>query len=442
MKNKNRFVCNQCGYVSVSWIGKCPECFSWNSLSEEEIEPPKSISHKKNDELINLNDIKFENNIINKTSKEDINNFFGEGIVAGSVILIAGEPGVGKSTFLLFLANLFERNTKIYYFSGEESQIQIKKRCNRLKIDQNLFISNESNVENIIEICKKNKPEIIFIDSIQTCTLPNVESAAGTISQIKNSTAYLMQYAKEHNVPILIVGHINKAGEIAGPKVIEHMVDVVIYFESDYQHHYRILRAMKNRFGSIDEIILFEMKENGLELIENPSSYFIDKNSKDTIGKCKTIIIEGKKSFLIEVEALAVASIYSNARRFSEGVEVTRVNRIAAILDKHLNLNLNSFDIYFNISGGIKTKDVGIDLAIAIAIFSSKNKLAINCKSIFIGELSLTGNVRNVNRIEQRINESKKFGASRIICPNFNAVPDKITIPVNEINEAVKNAFL
>jgi DNA repair protein RadA/Sms len=445
MKKKKRFVCKECGYTSVSWIGKCPECNSWNSFIEEIIENPvikSKLSAEK--ELLNINTINLEKEVIIKTEKEEIDNFFGEGIVAGSVILITGEPGVGKSTFLLFLANLFKENTKIYYFSGEESQAQVKRRYDRLNTDnKNLYISNQIEIESIFDLCNKDKPDIIFIDSIQTCYSLKVDSSAGTISQIKHCTSHFIDYSKKNSIPIIIIGHITKSGDIAGPKIMEHMVDVVLYLDGDFQHQYRMLRSIKNRFGGIEEMILFEMKEQGLLLIDNPSGYFIhNDNNEEIFGRCKTIIMEGKKPLIIEVEALVVPSVYSNPRRFAEGVDIARVSRISAILDKHLNENLNNYDIYFNISGGIKTKDVGIDLAIALSIYSSKHKKVINNNIIILGELSLTGKLRGIFKLEQRIKEAKKFGAEKIFIPKSKTpISEKIIIEVNKISDSIKEIF-
>ena len=374
--------------------------------------------------LVKINAIKIKNDFVIETEKKEVNAFFGEGIVAGSVVLMIGEPGVGKSTFLLYLTKIFKDNFKVFYFSGEESQNQIKKRCDRIGIkDLNLFVSNQIEVESILKLSKENKPNVIFIDSIQTCYSSKIESSRGTISQIKTSTSLLIKFAKQNSIPIFIVGHITKTGDIAGPKVLEHMVDVVIYFEGEFKHQYRILRSIKNRFGGIDEVLFFEMKEKGLKLIENPSGYFIEEAQDDSIiGRCRTVIIEGRRPIVIEIEALVVPSLYANSRRFAEGVENARISRIAAILEKHIGENLGSYDIYFNISGGVKTRDVGIDLAIAIAIYSSKNKKKLKNDIVFIGELSLTGKIRKVNQMERRIKEAKKYKNKIFILPCDNSI--------------------
>lgn len=420
MKTKKRYVCRECGYTVSSWLGKCPECLSWNSFIEEiKEDPKKSKSILSGSGIQKIETISKEVAGILPCGNKQLDNFFGEGLVTGSVVLLAGEPGAGKSTFLLFLVEKLSEKTKIFYFSGEESGGQIKKRYDRVcskKAD--LYVSNEVDIEKIIEHCNTNKPDLIFLDSIQTCFTPNIDSAPGTVSQIKHSSSRLIGYAKSNNIPVIIVGHVTKSGEIAGPKVMEHMVDVVIYFENNLTSKFRMIRSVKNRYGTIDELLLFEMRQTGLFLIEDPSYYFIDKDSDNQhIGKCKTIIIEGKRPLLIEIESLVVPSAYANPRRYSEGIDVTRLNRIAAILDKHVGENLNNYDIYINISGGIKTQDVGVDLAIAAAIYSSKNKAVIENDIIYIGEVSLTGDVRNVYRMEQRVEECRKLGFSSIIAP-------------------------
>ncbi|HOV13975.1 MAG TPA: ATPase domain-containing protein, partial [Spirochaetota bacterium] len=309
MKIKKRFVCKECGYSSPSWLGKCPECASWNSFIEEEIENPKNtiVSNESRD-LYKIDELKVDKNFFIKTQRKELDDFFGDGIVSGSVLLLAGEPGIGKSTFLLYLVKNISDERKIFYFSGEESTNQIKKRVERTEINHsNLYFSNEIEIERIFDKTKNNKPDIIFIDSIQTCFSHTVDSSPGTISQIKNSVEKLIQFAKSNNITIFIIGHITKSGDIAGPKVVEHLVDVVIYFENNINNQYRIIRTTKNRFGSIDEILIFELKEKGLFLIENPTNFFIDNDKNGVgIGKCKTVIIEGKRPLIIEVEALVI----------------------------------------------------------------------------------------------------------------------------------------
>lgn len=422
MKLKKRFVCKECGNVSVSWLGKCPECNSWSSFIEEIIEDNKS----KKESLVNIQkpvkiqEVQSSTQDLIKFNEDNLNIFFGEGIVLGSIILLAGEPGIGKSTFLFFLSNYIERKNKVFYFSGEESAVQIKKRFDRVgDDDSSVFISNTSDIDAIVEISNKEKPAFIFIDSIQTVFSREVDSGPGTISQIKKCTQVLTELAKTSGMVIIIVCHITKSGEIAGPKVMEHMVDVVTYFESDFKNQYRVLRSKKNRFGNVDEMLFFEMESSGLSLITNPSTFFIEnESSKELTGKCKTVIIEGKRPMIIDIEALVVPSSYPNPRRFSEGVELSRLNRIIAILDKHINENLNNYDVYLNISGGIKTSDVGIDLAIAAAVYSSKNKISINSNRIFIGELSLTGQIKKVYKLENRHKEAEKFGYENIFSPS------------------------
>ena len=418
-KVKKRYVCNECGYTSSVWMGKCPECNSWNSFIEEIISETieKKTKNVENQLPIKIQEVQQLEDDIFILENESLNVFFGAGIVPGSVILLSGEPGVGKSTFLFLLARYIKRSKKIYYFSGEESVNQIKKRFDRVGAsDSSLFVSNLSQIENISEICQKEKPMFVFVDSIQTCFSSEVDSAQGTISQIKKCTQTLIDYAKSSNAVVIIVCHVTKSGEIAGPKIMEHMVDVVTYFESDYKNQFRILRSRKNRFGNVDEILVFEMKEKGLEIINNPSAFFIEQDNleESSVGKCKCVIMEGKRPLIVDIEALVVPSAYPMPKRFSEGIDISRINRILAIIDKHLNENFNNYDVYTNICGGIKTSDIGIDLAIAAAILSSKKKKPIKNNNVFIGELSLTGGIKKVNQVEKRIKEAGRFGCDEV----------------------------
>ncbi len=445
MKIKKRYICNECGYISSSWIGKCPECLSWNSFKEEILENENKIKTLSLNEkfIFNVNEIEDQQNSFLNFSLESINTFFGNGIINGSVILLSGEPGIGKSTFLLFLSQ-FINNKKVYYFSGEESLFQIKNRILRINSNlTNIFISTVSNIDEILLLCEKDLPNIIFFDSIQTIYSNILENTAGTISQIKYCTSKIIAFAKKYNIPVIIIGHINKEGDIAGPKLIEHLVDVVLYFEADLKENLRILRSIKNRFGNTDEILLFEMTENGLNYIESITNYFIDikEKEKENVGKCKSVIIEGRKVIIIEIEALVVPSNFVNPKRFAEGVDLSRVNRIIAILNKHLNENLNNYDIYVNISKGIKTKDIGIDFAIACAIYSSKHNLSIKSDSVFIGELSLTGKLNSVNKIEQRVKEAKKLGLNNIYLSDSIELKDLSLVKIERVDKNFINIF-
>jgi DNA repair protein RadA/Sms len=442
MKNKKQFTCSNCGYVSPSWLGKCPECMEWNSFDEEVIS--KSTSSRTvsaQTPLASLADIPDDEQLVISSGSSEIDQFLGEGLIKGAVYLLSGEPGVGKSTLLLHIAQSFKGSGPIFYYSGEESQAQVKKRCNRLSIDnEQLFLSNTMITETIIDECNEKKPSLVFIDSIQTIQSSRVDSAGGTVSQVKQSTALLLQMAKENGITVLLVGHVTKSGEIGGPRLLEHMVDVVLYFESDYKYQYRILRSIKNRYGNTDEIVLFEMNETGLDLVSNPSIYFIQENNSDEqVGKCRSVILEGRRPLIVEIEALVVPSIYAYPRRFSEGVDGARVSRIAAILDKHAGENLHNYDIYINITGGVKTRDISLDLALAMALYSSKNKKSMTGDTVCLGELSLTGKIRSVPRLPLRIHEAEKMGTRTIVRPENSE--NSSTDSVKTIQEAISLLF-
>ena len=427
MKNKKKYRCTVCGYLSPIWVGKCSQCDSWNSFVEE-ISLTKKDKIEINNNPVQFNDIQELPQAAIKFSNDELNDFFGEGIIYGSVILLAGEPGIGKSSFLYLMAqNLTEK--KILYFSGEETLFQLKKRGERLNIKNNSFyLSNNNDIDQIIEICKKEKPDVFFIDSIQTVKKTDGDniSIQGSINQIKVCTEQLVEFSKSNNISVIIIGHITKSGEIAGPKVIEHMVDVVVYFENDIKNNFRVLRSTKNRFGNIDNILFFNMLDKGLKIINNNSELVSSSNFyKDSVGKCKSIIIEGSRLLFVEVESLVTPSVFVNPRRFVEGIDSSRLNRIIAILNKHLNENLNNYDVYINISNGIKVKDVAVDLAVAISIYSSKNNIKINGKSCFIGELSLSGDILNVKKIESRVSELQKYGIEEIFIPKHQKQVEK-----------------
>ena len=419
MKQKKHFVCSKCGAVSPMWVGKCPECQSWGTLIEQS-DSPAATARETTDipQPLHITEIGQDEHCIIKCKDDELNNFFGKGIVSGSVILLAGEPGIGKSSFLLLLAHNLTQE-KILYFSGEETLYQLKRRAVRLGVTHNnILLSDCSDVDDIISVCRREKPAIVFVDSIQMMKKRDLDMSFTSTNQMKFCTDALVDFAKQTNTAVVLIGHVTKSGDIAGPKVIEHLVDVVVYFENDIKNNFRILRSVKNRYGNIDDILFFSMSETGLKIVNNNFEMIHSQNFyKTAAGKCKCIVTEGPKLLLIEVESLLTPSVFAAPRRFAEGIDPARLNRITAILNKHLGENLNNYDVYATITNGIRVKDVAVDFAIAAAIYSSKNNIPIDGRSCFIGELSLSGDVVNVKKLENRIAELEKFGIDRIYVP-------------------------
>ena len=448
-KVKSKYVCQNCGYSTPRWTGKCPECSEWNTFVEEIIETDKrklsktSSLKSKSAELKNISEIKSSNESRFKTGIDELDRVLGGGIVNGSVILIGGDPGIGKSTLMLQIADKLG-DKKILYVSGEESALQIKLRCERLNYDLNNFlILSETDLEIISAVIENEKPEIIVVDSIQTVYRPEIESSPGTISQLRESTALLIKIAKKYNIPTFVVGHITKDGTIAGPKVLEHMVDVVLQFEGERTHFYRILRSMKNRFGSTNEIGIFEMTDKGLKEVPNPSEVFLSQRNYGASGCIISSAIEGTRPILIEVQALVTNTSYGIPQRTSMGFDYKRTNILIAVLEKKLGLFLNKHDIFLNIAGGVKIDEPAIDLAAAAAIYSSFKDIPVDSETVILGEVGLAGEIRTIPNIEKRINEASKLGFKKIIVPknnlkNINVSKYKIQIlGVEKIKDAI-----
>jgi DNA repair protein RadA/Sms len=425
-KVKTKYVCQSCGYSTPRWTGKCPECGNWNTFVEEIIETDKRKLNKtsslksKSAELKNISDVKNSGETRFKTGIEELDRVLGGGIVNGSVILIGGDPGIGKSTLMLQIADKLN-GKKILYVSGEESALQIKLRCERLNYDlQNFLILSETDLEIISAVIENEKPDIIVVDSIQTVYRPEIESSPGTITQLRESTSLLIKIAKQYNIPTFIVGHITKDGTIAGPKVLEHMVDVVLQFEGERTHFYRILRSMKNRFGSTNEIGIFEMTDKGLKEVPNPSEVFLSQRNYGASGCIISSAIEGTRPILIEVQALVTSTSYGIPQRTSMGLDYKRTNILIAVLEKKLGLFLNKYDIFLNIAGGVKIDEPAIDLAAAAAIYSSFKDIPVDSETVILGEVGLAGEIRTISNIEKRINEASKLGFKKIIVPKNN----------------------
>lgn len=425
-KTKSHYICQSCGYISPRWLGKCPECDNWSTFIEEIIPKEKKKQEKRDDlkassvVVHTINTIEAKKEFRIKTKIEEFDRVLGGGLVNGSVILIGGDPGIGKSTLMLQIAeNLADK--KFLYVTGEESPLQIKMRADRLNFNKdNFFILPETDLDIVQAVIYKNNPDIVVIDSIQTTYLTELESTPGTISQLRESTSLLINIAKSTGIPILIVGHITKDGTIAGPKVLEHMVDVVLHFEGERTHNYRILRSIKNRYGSTNEIGVFEMTENGLREIRNPSEVFLSQRNYGASGCVISSSIEGTRPILIEVQALVTETSYGFPQRTTMGVDTKKLNIIIAVLEKKLGLYLNKHDIFLNIAGGVKIAEPAIDLAIALSIFSSFRDIPIDSETVILGELGLAGEVRTISNIERRINEAEKLGFKRIIIPKNN----------------------
>ncbi|VDH04133.1 DNA repair protein RadA [Bergeyella zoohelcum] len=446
-KLKTAYFCQNCGTQYAQWHGQCKNCGQWNTLAEE-ITEKKSIlptSKKNKNHIINIIEVETQDEPRIKTPSEELNRVLGGGIVLGSVTLIGGEPGIGKSTLLLQLA--LKMKKKILYVSGEESASQIKMRADRLTDLQNpnCFLYTETSLEKIIHEAKKLAPDFVIIDSIQTIQSQLIESSPGTVSQIRECSNEIIKFAKETATPVFLVGHITKDGNIAGPKVLEHMVDVVLSFDGDRNHLFRLLRAHKNRFGSTTEIGIYEMIAQGLKEIKNPSEILITKKNEDLSGNAVAVTLEGNRPMLLEIQALVSTAVYGTPQRSSTGFDAKRLNMLLAVLEKRAGFQLGAKDVFLNITGGIKTQDPALDLAVVASILSSNEDEAISEKYCFAGEIGLSGEIRPVAQIEQRITESEKLGYDKIFISNLNKFPRKkksITIvEVAKIEDFVEKLF-
>ncbi len=451
-KLKTVYICQECGVEVSKWVGKCPSCNSWNSIVEHKISKSNktnsldSFSEKSIPRLISDIEIKNEHRLLSGINEFD--RIIGGGFVPGSVILIGGEPGIGKSTLALQIA-LKMQNLKVLYISGEESDKQIKLRADRVidNIKNNCFILSETLLENIIENAKNFKPDLLIIDSIQTLYSQNFESSAGTVSQVRECSVELLRFAKETSTPVILIGHINKEGNIAGPKVLEHIVDTVLQFEGDQHNIFRILRTTKNRFGSTSELGIFEMRNTGLKEILNPSEILITQTDNNLSGTAIAGTINGIRPFLIEIQALVSSTVYSTPQRSSTGFDNRRLGMLLAVLEKRAGFKLAQKDVFLNIAGGIKVDDTGVDLAVIAAVLSSSLDFSVDKTICFSGEVGLTGEIRPVNRIEQRINEAEKLGFKKIFISKYNSKNVKlakynINIEyVSSVRELLKKLF-
>ena len=424
-KSKTVYVCQNCGAESAKWIGKCPACGEWNTYHEEIIVPSSSramafstVQEKRKPEL--LDNIKSDEKQRQKTGISELDRILGGGMVGGSLILLGGEPGVGKSTLALQLA-LSLKGMKILYVSGEESEEQISLRAKRLKkSNPACYVLCETELENILLHSENIKPGLIIIDSIQTIRTGLLESSAGSVSQVRESAAQLLKYSKISGIPVFLIGHITKDGTLAGPKVLEHIVDVVIYFEGDNNYVYRILRPVKNRFGSTAELGIFEMVESGLREVDNPSEMFINQHDEPLSGITIAATIDGMRPFMIETQALVSSAVYGTPQRSSTGFDIRRLNMLLAVLEKRAGFKLAVKDVFLNIAGGIKVSDPAIDMAILSSVLSSNLDIPIDRNTCFAGEAGLSGEIRPVSRIEQRIREASKLGFSKIFISRFH----------------------
>ena len=425
-KIKTKWVCQSCGYETAKYIGKCPDCNNWGTLVEE-VEVKQSSTHQSvvidDSPVCLINEIEITESIKFPTGFEELNRVLGGGLVQGSLVLLAGDPGIGKSTLVLQTAgNICKQGKKLLYVCAEESGSQVKLRAQRLNVNtDNLYVYSQTNLESVITQIDTLKPEILVIDSIQSIYTSNITSSSGSVSQIRECTNALMDIAKNKNITVIVIGHVTKDGNIAGPKVLEHMVDTVIYFEGDKYKSQRLLRSIKNRFGSTNEIGVFNMVENGLEEVTNPSELFMkERTDSATPGSVIIATNEGTRALLVEVQALVGTTSYPSPRRVSTGVEYNRLLQIIAVLEKRIGLNLSKHDVYVNVIGGIEIDEPAADLGIALAIATCYRDVVVDHNCVIIGEISLSGEIRNVSNLEKRIYEAQKLGFKKAIVPKLN----------------------
>lgn len=447
-KIKSIYVCSECGYESPKWYGKCPGCGEWNTLNEEL--PVTSVKQNLKNSMTSVNQIMALNDIVGdeeeriSTGIKEFDRVLGGGIVIGSLVLISGDPGIGKSTILLQICQHLGQSKKVLYVSGEESANQIKLRANRLGVTtDNLYILPQTDVATIVECIKEEKPDIVIIDSIQTMVYEEINSSAGSVTQVRECTNIFMHTAKGLGIPIFVVGHVNKDGAIAGPKVLEHIVDTVLYFEGERNYSYRILRGAKNRFGSTNEIGVFEMTGDGLKEVLNPSLMMISGRPKNTSGTCVACVMEGSRPILAEVQGLVCATGFGTPRRMSTGFDYNRMSMLLAVLEKRAGYFFNNMDAYVNVIGGLKLDEPAADLTVALALVSSLKDKAVDDNVLAFGEVGLAGEIRAVNHCEQRITEAHRLGFEKCIIPfhNYKSLPNSLKtsidiVPVRNIREA------
>ncbi|WP_112179222.1 MULTISPECIES: DNA repair protein RadA [Paraliobacillus] len=448
-KVKTKFVCEECGYEAPKWMGKCPSCNNWNTLNEEvttnAVSKHTGIGQVSNIKPESITAIQSNEETRITTDMPELNRVLGGGIVAGSLVLIGGDPGIGKSTLLLQVSEqLARKQLRVLYISGEESTRQTKLRADRLNVkSEQLFVLAETNLQLINNQIEQLDPAFIVIDSIQTIFKEEVTSAPGSVTQVRECTSELMRIAKTKHIPIFIVGHVTKEGAIAGPRMLEHMVDAVLYFEGERHHTFRILRGVKNRFGSTNEIGIFEMKEEGLREVLNPSEIFLEERSQGVAGSTVVASMEGTRPILVEIQSLISPTSFGQARRMATGIDHNRVPLLMAVLEKRVGLLMQNQDAYVKVAGGVKLDEPAIDLAIAVSIASSFKDKTSKPDDVLIGEVGLTGEIRRVSRIDQRVQEAAKLGFKRAIIPARNlegwTVPTSIeVIGVNSVQEALK----
>ena len=449
-KNKTVFVCNNCGYESPKWMGKCPACGEWNSFFEEKVVNLKNTSGKASKERVKpveLNKIEGKENTRVSTGFDELDRVLGGGLVNGSLVLLGGEPGIGKSTLILQICNKIKTDGKVLYVSGEESAEQVKIRADRLNVkNENLLFLSETDIHAVEEEITSINPALVIIDSIQTMYSDEITSAPGSVSQVREITSKIMRMCKENGITTILIGHVTKDGNIAGPRVLEHMVDTVLYLEGERYFSYRMLRGVKNRFGSTNEIGMFEMQNEGLVEIDNPSSVLISERTENPAGSVVVASIEGTRPLLVEFQALTTQSVYGLPRRTANGIDYNRLTLLIAVLEKKAGLMLGNQDVYLNVVGGLRVNEPAIDLGIILATASSFKNVSIPTDVVALGEVGLTGEVRAINLIEKRLKEAEKLGFKTCIIPESNKKNLKDTykldiIGVCNINEAMKIVF-
>ena len=450
-KKKSSFVCQNCGYKSAKYLGRCPNCGEWSSFVEEvevqEVKNQRVSMTGERSKPLKLDEVELFDTPRIETDLDEFNRVLGGGVVPGSLVLIGGDPGIGKSTLLLQVSTQLASRGRVLYVSGEESAQQIKLRAERLgDIDRDFYLYAETNMQSIRAEVERLKPNFLIIDSIQTIMTPEIQSTQGSVSQVREVTGELMQIAKTNDIATFIVGHVTKEGQLAGPRMLEHMVDPVLYFEGERNNTFRILRAVKNRFGSTNEIGIFEMQGHGLVEVTNPSEVFLEERLEGSTGSAIVCALEGTRPILVEIQALTTPTMFGNAKRTTSGLDFNRVSLIMAVLEKRTGLLMQNQDAYLKSAGGVKLDEPAIDLAVAVAVASSYKELPTDARECFIGEIGLTGEIRRVTRIEQRLNEAAKLGFKKVYAPKNSIVgidiPEQIqVIGVTTLTECLKLVF-